>query len=74
MSFTSTATTPERSSQQFMVREDIPTKIVEDDAEDYEESRSDAEPLPHDVVVGKHAQGLIHRPSGARISALGSSR
>ncbi|PKS11963.1 hypothetical protein jhhlp_001259 [Lomentospora prolificans] len=74
MSFTSTATTPERSSQQFMVREDIPTKIVEDDAEDFEEARSDAEPLPHDVVVGKHAEGLIHRPSGARISALGSSR
>jgi hypothetical protein len=24
--------------------------------------------------VGKHAASLIHRPSGARISALGGSR
>jgi len=74
MSFTSTATTPERSSQQYMVREEIPTKIVEDDEEDFEEARSDAEPLPHEGVVGKHAEGLIHRPSGARISALGGTR
>jgi hypothetical protein len=74
MSFTSTATTPERSSQQYMVRDDIPTKIVEDDEEDFEEARSDAEPLPHEAVVGKHAEGLIHRPSGARISALGGTR
>ncbi|SPN98516.1 probable DENN (AEX-3) domain protein [Cephalotrichum gorgonifer] len=75
MSFTSTATTPERSSQHFLAREDIPTKIVEDDAEDFDEGRSESETLPHDgVVVGKHAEGLIHRPSGARISALGGTR
>jgi hypothetical protein len=74
MSFTSTATTPERSSQQYIVRDEIPTKIVEDDEEDFEEARSDAEPLPHEGVVGKHAEGLIHRPSGARISALGGTR
>lgn len=75
MSFASTATTPERSSQQYMVREDIPTKIVEDDDEDLEEGRSESETIPHEpTVVGKHAESLIHRPSGARISALGGSR
>src|SRR5690606_37409750 len=73
MSFSSTATTPERGSQQFLAREDIPTKIVEDDAEDFEEARDESE-SPHEPVVGKHAGGLIHRPSGARISALGSTR
>jgi hypothetical protein len=73
MSFTSTATTPERSSQQYMMRDDIPTKIVEDD-EEFEEARSESE-IPHDAgIVGKHAQNLIHRPSGARISALGGPR
>lgn len=72
MSFSSTATTPERGSQQFLAREDIPTKIVEDDAEGFEE-RSESE-IAHENVVGKHAGGLIHRPSGARISALGSTR
>lgn len=76
MSFASTATTPERSSQQYMmVREDIPTKIVEDDEDDLEEGRSESETIPHESgVVGKHAESLIHRPSGARISALGGSR
>lgn len=76
MSFASTATTPERSSQQYsMVREDIPTKIVEDDDEDLEEGRSESETIPHESgVVGKHAESLIHRPSGARISALGGTR
>ncbi|KAH7321232.1 AEX-3 domain-containing protein [Stachybotrys elegans] len=71
MSFASTATTPERSSQQYGMREDIPTKIVEDDEEEYE-GRSE-----HDVisnVVAKHSQTLMHRPSGARISALGGPR
>jgi hypothetical protein len=75
LSFVSNATTPERASQQFLSREEIPTKIVEDDAEDFEESRSDNEVLTQDnAVVGKHAQGLLHRPSGARISALGGLR
>ncbi|ROT43380.1 hypothetical protein SODALDRAFT_266535 [Sodiomyces alkalinus F11] len=75
MSFASTATTPERSSQQFMIREDIPTKIVEDDEDDLEEGRSESETIPQEHgLVGKHAESLIHRPSGARISALGGSR
>ncbi|KAL0940843.1 denn domain-containing protein [Colletotrichum truncatum] len=74
MSFASSAATPERSSQQYMIREDIPTKIVEDD-EDFEEDRSESESMPQQHgVVGKHSDGLIHRPSGARISALGGTR
>ncbi|KAJ9149768.1 Aex-3-like, denn domain containing protein [Pleurostoma richardsiae] len=89
MSIASTTTTPERSSQQYMIGHDIPTKIVEDDEDEYAEAaeRSDAEAhMPaqagpvgeqHMVgggVVGKHAESLIHRPSGARISALGGTR
>jgi len=80
MSIASTATTPERSSQQYMVdrQHDIPTKIVEDDEDEFTE-RSDVEssmpgPPAHHGVVGKHAESLIHRPSGARISALGGTR
>jgi hypothetical protein len=74
LSFNSTATTPERSSQQYMMRDDIPTKIVEDD-EDLEEPRSESESMPQEAgLVGKHAESLIHRPSGARISALGGTR
>lgn len=77
MSIASTATTPERISQQYMVGHDIPTKIVEDDEDDLEDDRSenDPNPIPQEhVVVGKHAESLIHRPSGARISALGGTR
>jgi hypothetical protein len=77
MSIASSTTTPERSSQQYMVGcHDIPTKIVEDDEDDLESSRSEAEnTLPQEPgVVGKHAESLIHRPSGARISALGGTR
>jgi hypothetical protein len=79
MSIASTATTPERSSQQYMIssHHEIPTKIVEDDEDDLEDSRnSEAEnTLPREPgIVGKHAESLIHRPSGARISALGSTR
>lgn len=77
MSIASTATTPERTSQQYMVGHDIPTKIVEDDEDDLsgDRSESDTNPIPQEPgVVGKHAESLIHRPSGARISALGSSR
>ncbi|KLU91513.1 DENN domain-containing protein [Magnaporthiopsis poae ATCC 64411] len=78
MSMASTMTTPERSSQQWVIGHDIPTKIVEDD-EDLEEPASESEAMPvshHQVpgVVGKHAASLIHRPSGARISALGGTR
>lgn len=66
------------------VHHDIPTKIVEDDedvndlAADDRASESEANPIPappqEPGVVGKHPESLIHRPSGARISALGSSR
>ncbi|RGP59480.1 denn domain-containing [Fusarium longipes] len=79
MSFASTATTPERSSQQYSLRDEIPTKIVEDDEEDFEENRSDNGTISHEAgVVSKHQlqhqQSLMHRPSGARISALGGTR
>ncbi|KAF4776853.1 DENN domain-containing protein [Colletotrichum scovillei] len=72
MSFASSAATPERSSQQYMIHQEIPTKIVEDD-EDFEEDRSESETMPQQTV-GKHTDSLIHRPSGARISALGGTR
>ncbi|KAH6656570.1 DENN domain-containing protein [Truncatella angustata] len=72
MSIASTMTTPERSSQQYMTHADIPTKIVEDDEESLAE-RSDNETVSHEPgIVGKH--DLMHRPSGARISALGGTR
>ncbi|KAK4213260.1 DENN domain-containing protein [Rhypophila decipiens] len=82
MSIASTATTPERTSQQYIIGHDIPTKIVEDD-EDEElthgnRGESDGNSIPHPAqepgLVGKHSEGLIHRPSGARISALGGLR
>ncbi|KAI1801472.1 AEX-3 domain-containing protein [Daldinia bambusicola] len=74
MSMASTMTTPERSSQQYNIHNEIPTKIVEDDEDDLAE-RSESETLPQEPgVVGKHAESLIHRPSGARISALGGTR
>ncbi|KAK2064554.1 DENN domain-containing protein [Colletotrichum caudatum] len=72
MSFASSAATPERSSQQYMIHQDIPTKIVEDE-EDFDEERSESEAMPQ-PAVGKHTDSLIHRPSGARISALGGTR
>ncbi|KAJ4209294.1 hypothetical protein NW767_001202 [Fusarium falciforme] len=75
MSFASTATTPERASQQYNLRDEIPTKIVEDDEEDFEESRSNTGSVTHETgVVSKHPESLMHRPSGARISALGGTR
>ncbi|KAL2160200.1 hypothetical protein VTH06DRAFT_1856 [Thermothelomyces fergusii] len=66
---------------------DIPTKIVEDD-EDVDDLTPDERiardadegnpiPAPHPTesgVVGKQPESLIHRPSGARISALGGTR
>ncbi|ORY60092.1 DENN domain-containing protein [Pseudomassariella vexata] len=69
MSIASTMTTPERSSQQYMIHSDIPTKIVEDD-EDSLADRSESET----AIISKHTGNLIHRPSGARISALGGTR
>ncbi|KAK8077316.1 hypothetical protein PG996_003486 [Apiospora saccharicola] len=74
MSFASTMTTPERSSQQYTVHNEIPTKIVEDDEESLA-GRSDTETISQEPgIVGKHAGSLLHRPSGARISALGGIR
>jgi hypothetical protein len=64
MSIASTTTTPERSSQQYNIGQDIPTKIVEDSDEEIE-GRSEGE----SEITSK--AGLIHRPAGARISALG---
>jgi len=63
MSISSATTTPERSSQQYNIGTDIPTKIVEDSDEEVN-GRSEGE-----EVISK--PGLIHRPAGARISALG---
>jgi hypothetical protein len=63
MSISSATTTPERSSQQYVIGTDISTKIVEDSDEEVD-GRSEGE-----EVLGKG--GLIHRPAGARISALG---
>ena len=75
MSFVSATTTPERSSQQYNVRDDVPTKIVEDDeSADFEDARSDSALGNENGVVSKHSESLLHRPSGARISALGGSR
>ncbi|KAK3320672.1 AEX-3 domain-containing protein [Cercophora scortea] len=76
MSILSTTTTPERSSQQYIIGHDIPTKIVEDDEDEFtDHNENESNPIPQEPgMVGKHAESLIHRPSGARISALGSSR
>jgi len=66
-----TTTTPERASQQYNVGTDIPTKIVEDSDEELE-GRSEGEGgLSGGEIVGSGKGGLIHRPAGARISALG---
>ncbi|XXG96903.1 hypothetical protein Hte_003194 [Hypoxylon texense] len=74
MSMASTMTTPERASQQYSIHTEIPTKIVEDDEDDLAE-RSENEAISQEPgIVGKHAESLIHRPSGARISALGGTR
>jgi hypothetical protein len=69
MSIASTTTTPERSSQQYNIGTDIPTKIVEDSDEELE-GRSEGEGgISGNENVGK--AGMIHRPAGARLSALG---
>ncbi len=72
MSIASTTTTPERSSQQYNIGTDIPTKIVEDDDEELSPSRSDIDaPQETGMVQKGHHESLIRRPAGARISALG---
>lgn len=73
MSITSSVTTPERASQQYHISHEIPTKIVEDDDEDAYAEQTDNELPRQEAVVGKHADTLISRPSGARISALGGT-
>jgi hypothetical protein len=71
MSIASSTTTPERSSQQYTIGNDIPTKIVEDSDEELA-GRSDVEgPQDTGLVSKGHNDSLIHRPAGARISALG---
>jgi hypothetical protein len=69
MSIASSTTTPERSSQQYTIGTDIPTKIVEDSDEEMAD-RSDIEQNTGLVSKG-HNDSLIRRPAGARISALG---
>ncbi|KAI0102467.1 AEX-3 domain protein [Nemania sp. FL0031] len=72
MSYASTMTTPERSSQQYHASAEIPTKIVEDDEDDLAD-RSESEVIPQEsAVMSKHS--LLHRASGARISAFGGTR
>lgn len=74
MSFASTMTTPERSSQHYHVANDIPTKILEDDEDDMAD-RSEGEVTPQEHnVISKHSHSLLHRTSGARISAFGTTR
>ncbi|KAI1132614.1 AEX-3 domain protein [Nemania abortiva] len=71
MSYASTMTTPERSSQQYHASAEIPTKIVEDDEDDLAD-RSESEVIPQEPAMSKHS--LLHRASGARISAFGGTR
>ncbi|KAI0455978.1 AEX-3 domain protein [Xylaria acuta] len=72
MSYASTMTTPERSSQQYHVSSEIPTRIVEDDEDDLA-NRSEGDVIPQEPgVISKHS--LLHRSSGARISAFGGTR
>ncbi|KAG6028273.1 hypothetical protein E4U41_000710 [Claviceps citrina] len=75
MSFSSAITTPERNSLQYNVRGDIPTKIMEDDGEDFQENFSESGAASNEHgLVAKHSNPLLHRSSGARISAFGSPR
>ncbi|PQE23172.1 putative DENN (AEX-3) domain protein [Rutstroemia sp. NJR-2017a BVV2] len=69
MSIASSITTPERNSHQYHQGTDIPTKIIEDSDEEVRSGRSDRESLHHPELHPK--SGLLHRPAGARISALG---
>jgi hypothetical protein len=68
MSIASVTTTPERSSQQYNIGTDIPTKIVEDSDEELER-RSENEAMSGAEHVGK--PNMMRRPAGARLSALG---
>ncbi|KAI0911724.1 AEX-3 domain protein [Ustulina deusta] len=73
MSYASTMTTPERTSQQWNVSSEIPTKIVEDDEDDLADRSEGSDGVPQEpAVMSKHS--LLHRASGARISAFGGAR
>ncbi len=73
MSYASTMTTPERTSQQWNVSSEIPTKIVEDDEDDLADRSEGSDGVPQEpTVMSKHS--LLHRASGARISAFGGAR
>lgn len=77
MSIASTVTTPERSSQQYnlhSVHNDIPTKIVEDDEDEFADRSEPEAPMHEPSLLGKRSRGLMHRSSGARMSALGGTR
>ncbi len=69
MSIASVTTTPERSSMQYHT--DVPTKIVEDDDESLVEGDSQQQVETASKHRGPLNESLIHRPAGARISALG---
>ncbi|OBT49892.1 hypothetical protein VE04_09612 [Pseudogymnoascus sp. 24MN13] len=68
MSIASVTTTPERGSAQYS---DLPTKIVEDSDEGEESSTSTPQQVEEMPTKGRLHESLLHRPSGARISALG---
>jgi hypothetical protein len=74
MSIASVTTTPERSSQQYNIGSDIPTKIVEDSDEELDGGgRSEGEgagTMRMNEMTSK--AGLINRTAGARLSALGA--
>ncbi|KAI9665286.1 MAG: hypothetical protein M1829_005760 [Trizodia sp. TS-e1964] len=70
MSIASTTTSPDRRSQDFSGQH-IPMKIVED--EDESEEMHD-EVLPTGLIGKHNTESLLHRPAGARISALGHGR
>lgn len=71
MSIASITTTPERSSQQYHT--DIPTKIVEDSDESRSELDGPSHVASEPMTKRQHTvhESLLHRPAGARISALG---
>jgi hypothetical protein len=69
MSIASSITTPERNSHQYHQGADVPTKIIEDSDEEVRSGRNDRDSLNHPELHPK--SGLLHRPAGARISALG---
>jgi hypothetical protein len=68
MSIASVTTTPERGSAQYS---DLPTKIVEDSDEGEESSTSTTQQVEEIPTKGRLHESLLHRPAGARISALG---